>query len=161
VSSIWKTDYNSGDIGKTSSFKITPGIGYFLFKNFLVGIDFSLDYYHQKDNGKIYKETTTALSPFLRLYIGDKKVKPFINGAAGPGWIKTKSEYNGNTSEQKSRLSGYEAGGGLAFFLSDGISLDLSIAYASATSKFTDGSNVKWENTAKGFGSNFGFSMYF
>jgi hypothetical protein len=50
-------------------------------------------------------------------------------------------------------------GGGLAVFLNQHVSLDLSLGYASASAKIKDNYNVEWKSISKGIGANIGFSI--
>ena len=71
---------------KTSNYSLAPRIGYFLFKNFVVGPDFRYrrntwtNYFEEKD---IYK--TELYGFFARKYFGKNKVTPFFEGGFGFG----------------------------------------------------------------------------
>jgi len=151
-----ENDNASTDGGKITTFEFTPGVGYFVANNLAVGIQFSLNSASEKEDGDKYTETTTMLLPFARLYFGKGNVKPFVQAAFGPGWQKW-----GYDDKQTENLTGYELGGGLAIFINQHVSIDLSLGYASASSKFKDGYNVDWDSTSKGIGGNIGFSIFF
>ena len=154
LSSKWETDSNSGDAGKTTGFDLAPSAGYFLGNNLAVGLQLSLNRVTEKDDADKYTETTTMLMPFALLYFGKSNVKPFIQAGFGPGWYK--AEYS---DSQSKKLSAYELGGGIAIFINQHVSLDISLGYASVSSKFTDGWNVNWKTVSKGIGGNIGFSI--
>ena len=76
---FWDTD-------KTLNYSLAPRIGYFLFRNFVVGPDFRYrrntwtNYFEAKD---IYK--TVLYGFFARKYFGNNKITPFIEGGFGFG----------------------------------------------------------------------------
>lgn len=76
--------------------------------------------------------------PFTRYYFGKTKVKPYLHGAVGPGWGKSKASISmGQDIETKFKLTDYELAGGLGVFLNDYVSLDFSLGYGKATTKWT------------------------
>jgi outer membrane protein len=152
-----ESDNISEDVGKMSNLEFTPGAGYFIANNLAVGLEFSLSRVSEKEDGDRYTETTTMLLPFARLYFGKSNVKPFVQAAVGPGWQK----WGYKNDKETENLTGYEVGGGLAVFVRQNISLDISLGYAAATAKITDYRNLEWKSTASGIGGSIGFSFLF
>ena len=81
--------------GKRFGYSISPRLGYFLFRNFVIGTDFKYihntsksDYYHPDD--KIVDQAT-LYGFFARKYFGNKKLTPFVEG--GFGFWSTKNSY--------------------------------------------------------------------
>ena len=156
-----KVKVESGDYseesGKISTFEFTPAAGYFVLNNLAVGVQYSMSSTSEKDDGDKYTESTTMLFPFALLYFGKGNVKPFVQAGYGPGWAKLK--YDNEKETQK--LSGYELVGGLAIFLNQYVSLDLSLGYASAKAIFKSNYNTDIKSTTSGMGGNIGFSVFF
>ncbi|MBA4409821.1 MAG: hypothetical protein C0397_10420 [Odoribacter sp.] len=74
------------DSYKTMNYSLAPRLGYFLFRNFVVGLDFryrrnTLTYSsNSKDSYR-----TELYGVFARKYFGNNKVTPFIEGGIGFG----------------------------------------------------------------------------
>lgn len=170
-SSKWKTDSGSGDNGKTRTLDITPQVGYFIANNFAVGLEMPYNYSKDIDGDDSFTTSSYTVVPFVRYYFGKTKIKPYLHGGIGPGWGKTKIDYNlypdSNPDPNyifdpnySSHLFTYEMGGGLAVFLNEHVSLEFGLGYASASAKWYD-KNVKMnrENTASGIGASIGIAM--
>lgn len=163
LSSQVSTESYDSDKVKNNSFEFTPRVGYFLLNNFVVGIDFVISNASQKEDGDVYKSNTFAAGPFARIYIGQKNIKPFIHGGLGFG--KNTEEYNSSYAgypddKVKSDLITYDVGGGVSFFLSPKVSLELAIAYGNATSKYKTYYNEDAKNKITGIDSSIGFSIH-
>jgi len=162
LSSQVSTDSYESDKVKNNSFEFTPRVGYFLANNLVVGIDFLTSNATEKEDGDRYKSNTFAIGPFARVYIGNKDVKPFLH--AGFGFGKNTEEYNssyaGYSDEKiKSNLTTYDVGGGVSFFLTPKVALEVGISYGNASSKFTNYYNEDATNKVKGIASSIGFSV--
>jgi outer membrane protein len=163
LSSQVSMDSYDSDKVKNNSFEFTPRVGYFLSNNFVVGVDFITSNVTEKDDGDVYKSNTFAIGPFARLFIGQKNIKPFIH--AGFGFGKNNEEYNSSNVQYpddkvKSDLTTYDVGGGVSFFLSPKVSLEVEISYGNATSKFKTYYNEDATNKVKGIASSIGFSIH-
>lgn len=131
----------------SSSFNISPSVGYFAANNFLIGI--SMNYETSKVEDE--KSSTFIIGPQATYYIGESNIKPYLSAAIG--W--------GNTEEDDLSIpaSVYGLGGGVAFFLSEYASLDLGLGYVSST--LTDPDDSKAKFITNGFSMTVGFSLYF
>ena len=163
LSSQVSTDSYDSDKVKNNSFEFTPRVGYFLANNFVAGIDFITTNATEKDDGDVYKSNTFAVGPFARLYFGQKNIKPFIHGGLGFG--KNNEEYNpsyaGYSDEKvKSNLSTFDAGGGVSFFITTKVALEVGISYGNATMKYKNHYNEDAKNKVKGLASSIGFSIH-
>jgi opacity protein-like surface antigen len=163
----WKTDSGSGDDGKTTSLEFNGQIGYFVFKNCVLGLEIPYTYSKEIDrnetNDYSYLTTTVNLIPFLRYYIGNSKFKPYFHGGIGPGWGFDKY-FDSSNNEKKIPLNifAYEIGGGLGFFVNEHLSIDIGILYGSASIKWRDTSaNMDRSSIASGVGSTIGIVMCF
>jgi opacity protein-like surface antigen len=156
--SKWQTDYGSGDNGKSRYLDIKAQIGYFIFSNFVIGLEIPYSY------SKEIKESNTSITssvtfvPFLKCYLGKSKIKPYLQGGIGLGRGNNKFD-DAYSSETKvpTKISAREIGGGLGIFLNEHFSMDLGIGYAYVSSKWLDKStNMNWKYTSKGIGASIG-----
>lgn len=146
-----KADNFETDNQTSSNFNLSPKVGIFISEAFLVGADvafFRLDSELQ-DNATVSIEA----GPFVRYYLSANATKPFLQAGLGVGQIKY-------TDVNKVNLFSYNAGGGVAFFLNDRVSLDLMAAYLRSRIKDEDALN----NARDIIGTvafAFGFSAFF
>jgi len=153
----WETNNNSGSNGKTRNLDITPQIGRFIANNFAVGLEIPYSRSKEIDGDDSYTTYSLLVMPFMRYYFGKTKIKPYLHGAIGPGWGKSKSVFSiGPDYETSFHLTGYEAGGGLGIFINEHVSLDLSLGYGHNASKYTDSSNTDRKDIVKGIDANIG-----
>jgi len=105
---VWRNDDNGA---KTTSFQITPEIGYNFNESWAIGA--SLGYIYEKDNAK---KSAFGISPYVRYsYYENEVVRLFLDG--GFGYMRTKV---GDNSE-----NGFEVGirPGIAIKLNDTFSM--------------------------------------
>lgn len=161
------------DESKTSTFNISPAIGYFIANNFALGLAFDYKLTTTKQQIKTFinyatensKETQNTLSivPNATYFFFKGKTKPYFGTGLGLANSKYKSNYTKNSS------SGYQfsntsikdiglvltANGGILFIITPSISADLGIGYANYSPK-NDG--IKTSSSA--FGANAGISVF-
>lgn len=128
-----KSKLGSGDFQdgpKTTSFNISPQLGYFIIDNLAIGgtLDFSSS--KEEDDTFTYTESSVFVGPFVRYYFD----KLYAEGNFGVG--SAKSDFGG--SENKSSLSGWNIAAGYALLLSDAVALEPQIGYASVSAKNND-----------------------
>ena len=149
---------NSMEGNKVSNFEFTPGAGIFIANNLALGVQVSINSATERSNREDYTESSTMFLPFALLYFGNGDIKPFVQAALGMGTQKLKYD----NEKERANVFGYEIGGGLAVFLNQHVSLDFSLNYASATSKFdVDYNNTELKLKSRGIGGNIGFSIFF
>lgn len=163
LSSQASTESYDSDKVKNKSFEFTPRVGYFPANNFVVGIDFLTSNATEKEDGDEYKLNTFAIGPFARIYFGQNNVKPFFH--AGFGFGKNNEEYNASYAgypdeKLKSDLTTYDVGGGISFFLTPKVAVELGISYGNATSKYKNYYNEDAKNKVNGIASSVGFSVH-
>ncbi len=154
-----KVDNDLYDVGKSSSFEFSPQLGKFATLNFLIGGVMPINISTESDEDD-NKQTITswAIGPFTRVYFGEEDTKFFLNGMAGLGKYSIKSD-SGSDSKESAGLNTFQLGAGVAFFLSDHVSLDLFLNYASTTMKPSESSDYRIKNRGIGMGLNFNFIL--
>ena len=154
LSSETTNGINTFDEFRINTFGFSPGVGYFIFNNLAIGLQYSLDRYVEKEEPYDYTETTHMVLPFAQLYFFKSNTRPFLIAAYGPGRFKS-----GYEEKDTQKISAYQLGGGLAVFVSQHLSLEFGLAYGSATAKYKASNQDDWTTLTKGFGGNIGFSI--
>ncbi len=111
------------DTEKITSVKLQPNISYFIFDNFSAGIAGIYDYQTTYDGADV-----TIMTDF-RYYFTDSRVKPFAKINAG--YRNRDMQIIGTHYRYDTSAHGLILGGGLglAFFLNNNISLDITGQY--------------------------------
>ena len=162
----WKTDYGNGDYGKSRYLDINAQIGYFVFRNFAVGLEIPYSYTKEIDENADYDYTYISSSvsfiPFVRIYAGKSNIKPYLHGGIGPGWGMTKYfDTGGDETKVPTKILAYEIGGGIGLFINEQISIDIGLSYASGSAKWFDKDrNENWKRTSSGIGASIGIIVY-
>lgn len=128
---------------KIKTVKVMPSASYFVFDNLSAGLAMEYDY-QSTNNGA----SVSVLTDF-RYYLTKSVVRPYIK--ANIGYINTNKEILGHQYEYDASLHGMRVGGGLglAFFLSNSISLDLTgYYYLNKLNDLGDGYFDKTNNTS-------------
>jgi hypothetical protein len=148
------------------SLGFSPQAGYFLFKNFALGIKpilsythyASVDYYDQKS-------TTVGISPFIRYYVGPSKLKLFFQGDLGYSHhhsilkISSFSSTSDPSGSSHYNSNGFfqDLGVGLVYFINEHVGLEglFNYYHSSDNYSFADSNS----ESAKLF-FNIGFQIY-
>ncbi len=124
---------NSYEYGKYRTLAISPQAGYFIFDNVPVGLEFLYSYARSSSGSSTSHGSTYTFIPFIRYYVGKSAIKPYIQAGAGPGWGKGTAVDFSYTSTNKVKLFRYELTGGVAAFINEYISIDISLSYKSTS----------------------------
>lgn len=170
----YKYEGQTTDGPKTSTFNISPSIGYFLANNLVLGIAFDYKSTTTKQNIEMLdpsttggfttqytKTTQTILSvvPNATYFFSQGKLRPYLGAGLGLASAKNKSNFTSDDaySNTESKNTGlvWTANGGLMFLISRTIGLDLGLGYANYSFKEND---VKTSSGA--FGANAGISVF-
>jgi len=158
-SSVKETPEQNGREGESTKYKnfnISPTLGYFVMDNLAVGLMFDYTSQKEKEEGSEEgKYNTFMFGPMVRYYFGTTNIKPYVHADVMFG--SSKSE-QGNT-ETKYKSTGWDLGGGVAFFLNEYVSIDMGLKYGSLTEKNKDNSEYKYKT--KGLAFTGGFSIFF
>ena len=108
---------------KIQTVKVMPSASYFVFDNLSAGLALEYDY-QSTDIGA----SVSVLTDF-RYYLTRSMVRPYLK--ANIGYINTNKQILGHQYEYDASLHGLRVGGGagVAFFLSNSISLDITGQY--------------------------------
>lgn len=138
-------DFQDGP--KTTSFNISPQVGYFIIDNLAIGG--TLDFSSEKETFDDLKYTSSnvLVGPFVRYYFD----KLYAEGSIGVGSAKT----DFGSGENKSSLSAWSIGAGYALLLNDAVALEPRIGYAS-----TSGKNKETDITSKNSGLFINLSLF-
>ncbi|WP_338870380.1 hypothetical protein WBJ53_22625 [Spirosoma sp. SC4-14] len=103
---------------RQTSFDFSPSIGKFVRKNRLIGVSIPFHISHSKEDGGKATYTQLGLAPYIKNYLTDGQLRPFIQGNLlfSTSWLKG----SGNAQESVSRQTqSYGAGVsiGLAYML--------------------------------------------
>ncbi len=144
----------SGPSGSSEmdSFEFMPAIGYFVANNFAIAL--SGNYSHSVEN--IYKSNQLVLMPTLMYYIPlESSFRPYIQAGLGYAKATEKSDID------EESFSGYAFGGGLglAYFITESISVDLGIQLTSTKLTYSEDANAKLKGN--NLGSAIGFTLFF
>ncbi len=139
-----KTGSTTSTYGKSSSFSIEPQAAYFVIDNLAVGTGLQISTSSFKADGSSDKSTTTSfgLTPQVRYYFDNI----YVQGSVRVGSNKTKNTFSGTTTESTATLGGWSLLAGYSYFISDAISFEPQLGYASYSQK-AKGSNTKGINS--------------
>ena len=146
-----------------NSIQLKPTYGYFVMNQLAVGLAIPLYYYNGGIPKGSYQVTQIGLTPFIRYYIGPSLIKPFLSVAAG---FQKNKGVGGGSPTSIDYTWGYSAGGGVAFFVTKSVSLDLAANYTGIGSRdyYTLDSyaqNGLTTGVVDAININLGFQVYF
>ena len=159
-SSKWKTDTGSGDNGISSALGLSPKLGYFVTDELALGVELQLGYGKSKNNSDKSHSFDYGVGPFARYYFGSDKLKPFVGGALNLGGDSQNSTISNTTYKSKSSTFSFDLGGGLAYFLSEKVSLDLGINYNYKTAHLNTPDNYRDQSGTLIVGAGFNFFIW-
>ena len=125
---------------RTATVLLSPSAGYFVANNVAVGAPLPIYYgYNRSQYAPIYSYTSTqisitqvGLSPFVRVYVGAAKLRPFVSASVGFTQAWSTLEDLNNARQNRTRDSFFTYGGsaGVAYFINQNVSLDASLGYS-------------------------------
>ncbi|GHB64763.1 hypothetical protein GCM10007390_18450 [Persicitalea jodogahamensis] len=149
---------------RASSILLSPAYGKFVLSNLALGLE--LPFFYSFRNSPVPNRSIhIALTPFVRYYIGEGRVKPFVSVLAGPRYIYVRYSINSTETESESQTDLlYGARGGVAFFINSWVSLDLSLSYTETNKKaeygYNSSNNALGYDKANRLAANLGFQIY-
>ena len=141
---------------KIRTFNLSPRVGYFIAKNLAAGLDINYSFMSMGTGSN--KETITlwGIGPFIRYYLPLKKIAPFaeVEGSFGSAG----DNYSGGN--EKSSISSFFGGIGLAVPVGDKFAFDLMGGYVSTTTKAEQNNPDNERDILGTFGVKVGFQLY-
>jgi opacity protein-like surface antigen len=110
-----------------------PHVAYFVSRNIALGGQLSVDHTRRTfDTNLISSSTATGANALARFYIGDWKLRPYVNVMAGYAWHRAKG-LDGITGEPM-RFRGDQrwntsVGAGVAYFVAPKVALEADVNY--------------------------------
>ena len=145
----------------TKTFSFNPSVGYFIIDNLAIGLSCNITSTKYEPNEDSYsKSASTLIAPTVMYYFPvDGKIRPFAQ--LGLGLQSVTNKVKGGYSEDKQTLDGLavNVGGGVSYFVSKYVSIDLYLSYTKSNLKDTDDEKFKIKQGT--FGSNIGISVFF
>ncbi|MDA3894412.1 MAG: outer membrane beta-barrel protein [Salinivirgaceae bacterium] len=155
-------DIENTNINKQTQFSVSPNVGYFLSKNFLLGVGFN--YYRYKrtyeynsgsgNSNNLNNRNTFTVEPFIRHYISISERIRFTNHfGVFIGTVNGNStyRYNGNNfeeiSDDKGTILGFNYNPGLSINITDKILFEIgfgNLSYNMENSEST--SEIKYDD---------------
>ncbi len=186
----YKTNGNSSDEPKVTSFAVTPSVGYFVVNNLAVGIDFGVnsettkerEYHWGYSYDMKYKSNIFYLMPTVTYYFNTgKKLLPYLGAGIGLASIKSSFdlyEIESNYSldnEFKKKGYAWKGKAGIIYLITPSIGIDLGVTFNQAFYDqdfpsyvydaprwgFVQNGTYQEKTTKNTFGVNAGFSFFF
>ena len=171
-SNEFKYEYSNGEefTNKTNQFNINVSGEYFVVNNFAVGVDVSYrnnvtklsTYYidfggNSTTNKEKVKGNSISMMPLVSYYFAnDSKFYPYLSGGAGFMNSTSKDYQNDDVNKFKNNAFIWKAKGGVSYFMTSSIALDLGLSYDQVKYKEKDNSQSS-DNT---FGVNVGLKLF-
>lgn len=138
-----KSNGSPEDLGNTTRIGLSPKVGYFIADGFAVGIEVpleSISYPNQSNTSNFYlkKEKSFAVTPFIRGYIGQNNIKPFLEFKAGFGKRTQYAKGPWEDVELNINTFQYAFSGGMAVFLNKYVAVEFGFGYSQITSKYEE-----------------------
>ncbi|WCM41284.1 porin family protein [Flavobacterium sp. CBA20B-1] len=159
-----KQDGVTIDGNKSSTFTATPSFGYFVTNNLAVGMDLELSAQKTKEYDYFTSSTTDvktnifSVIPSATYYFkNESKAFPYIG--AGAGYAVAKAKVDGNSIDPTNFFV-WKVKGGVAYMITNDISVDFGLNYNQFSTKYTYPSGEYYKSFNKNFGANIGFTLF-
>lgn len=164
-----------GEGARTSQFNVAPNIGYFVTRNFALGLGMSYASYRSSDASSAVLDSTSReddsyssnllFGPFARIYLPISEDNAFIlGGIAGFGNTVNQVKVRDVTQTIRTDLTSLGLAGGFTVFSQGGISLEALVIYSfdrSRNSLNLDGIQSKTTTWTNALNFSFGLQYYF
>ena len=134
---------------KTSTFLVSPAIGYFIIPKLAGGLRLNFAVYKQNYPASS-KQVYASLSPFVRYYLLSQKQKFNVLVDAAYINFKSKSRFSNSSTTYFERRNGYTISIGPSFFLNEYVALEFLVSYKQTKVKDTDDYKTNKFNTGLG-----------
>ncbi|RRA89886.1 OmpW family outer membrane protein [Paenimyroides viscosum] len=149
---------------KTSNITATPSVGYFVMNNLAIGMDLELSVQKTKEYQSYgspmidVKTTVFGIIPSATYYFkNESKAFPYIGAGAGYAVAKAKVA---DTTIEPTNFFVWKIKGGVAYMITNDISVDFGLNYNQLSTKFNYPSGESYKSFNKNFGANLGFTLF-
>lgn len=156
LNSNFKGASQGDEIGVLISFNLAPSMGVFVVNNFVIGAELQLGFSAYGEEEYTSVGTELAAVPFARYYFGSANIKPYIHTGIGGGVNQYETvfdDYDSYTDKTKTFV--FEVGGGVSFFFTESVALDLGIGIGTTSYK-----NDSQSYNETGLAFDVGFSVF-
>jgi outer membrane protein W len=158
--------YQGTTSNQTIAVLLSPSAGYFVAKNLAVGLSVPVLYQNvtsKSSNGDFgISFTQVGLTPFVRFYLGDAKLRPFLNASGGYNISRTSfsssSQFPITNNSPNDDFWGYSVGAGVAYFINNSLSFDGLVSYTDGRATLAD--LVYSTTRQRTFGVSVGFRLF-
>lgn len=131
--SVGSLSYSSQNGYRSFSTSVSPSAGYFVATNLVVGtgIPFSLStskYYNPSGDAHA-RNVSIGLSPYVRYYIGERKLKPYVGLAYAYSQTDQQTESGGQTNKANGSASSVTPTLGIVYFINRTVALSAGLSY--------------------------------
>lgn len=131
-----KYDDTPDEKDKLISLNLNPKVGYFIIDNLAIGLDLNVGFSNQKsDDGSSTNNALIGVGPFVRYYVGKKKIKPFLEANSLFSTVNSKYDFDSEETEVKSKIKSFGGGVGIAIPMGDKFCFDALLSYSNLTLK--------------------------
>ncbi|MFD2569770.1 outer membrane beta-barrel protein [Spirosoma soli] len=137
--SVGNFQYSSQNNYHSFSGSLSPSAGYFFAKNLVVGTGLPLSLSTNKYQSIKASNSGIGLSPFVRYYFGDAKLKPYVG--LSYAYSKTWQRNTGGGQDYKGEgyTSSLSPSVGLAYFINNNVALNAGLGYVHSRFKSASG----------------------
>jgi hypothetical protein len=132
VGDILRTNIRNKNFDKNNNLSFNPGFGYFIKKNWEVGVGINLNSAHFRDTlygDHSYNGHTFGLNIYTNYYFGKGKLKPYLTFQTGWNQTTGTSSYAGTLDHYKRNQYYYGIGGGLNWNINSRFSIFAEATY--------------------------------
>ncbi len=160
--------FEEPDPEKSTTFNLSPKVGYFVTNDIAVGLDINMAISSTKGDGDFinkYSQSLLGVGPFVRYYVPlSAPVLPFVEIAGSFGTLKNTYDYSDNTflEDMESKTSIMSVGGGAGFAapLGEKVTFDFLLGYNSLTIKDKEDNDDNDRSVFGTFGLKLGFTVF-
>ena len=148
-------------------FDFSPQVGYFIVNNLATGVSTAFETTWDGN----FTESSLQIGPFARYYFLSERIRPYLQAGYLFGSLNRQFDFENDRGEEeifKQTTGTLDISGGVSFFLSKFISLDVQLSYQTGSIKqkdfeedfFFDDSLDREKVNISAVGLNLGFSLY-
>jgi hypothetical protein len=132
IGDILRTNIRNKNFDKNNNISFNPGFGYFIKKNWEVGVGINFNSVHFRDTlygEHSYNGHTFGLNIYTNYYFGKGRLKPYLTFQTGWNQTTGTSSYAGTPDHYKRNQYYYGIGGGLNWNINSRFSIFAEATY--------------------------------